>query len=72
MAKKNKTVLRVGRLNTIGHVASELGKIYRSARKGDLDCLDAVRLAGVLRELRSTIELGDIERRLAALEAQDE
>ena len=35
-------------------------------------CLDAVRLAGVLRELRSTIELGDIERRLTALEAQDE
>jgi hypothetical protein len=72
MAEKNKTVLRVGRLDTIGSVRSELGRLYRAARRGDLDCLDATRLAVLLKEIRATIESHDIERRLVALEEQSD
>ena len=59
MTEKRKPVPRVGRLDFIGAVVSELGKVYRSARKGDLDCLDAVRLANVLREIRAALEISE-------------
>jgi hypothetical protein len=68
MKLKSKSVPRVGPLNTVGHVVTELGKVYRAARAGRLDTLDGTRLASVLREIRSAIESDDIEKRLTALE----
>ncbi len=61
---------RIGRLDTVGGVVTELGRIYRQARKGELDVGDATRLAMILREIRSALEAGDIERRIQELEGK--
>ena len=66
MSEKPK--LRIGPLDTIGGVVTELGRIYRQARRGELDVGDATRLAMILREIRSALEAGDIERRIEELE----
>ena len=50
MSEKPK--IRIGRLNTVGGVVSELGRIYRQARRGELHVGDATRLAMILREIR--------------------
>ncbi len=60
--------LRIGRLNTVGGVVGELGKVYREARRGELDVGDATRLAMILREIRGALESAEIEKRLDALE----
>ncbi len=67
--KKRK--VRIGRLHTVGHVVTELGKVYRLARRGELDLNDAKSLVYCLREIRCALESGDVERRLEALEALD-
>ncbi len=64
-----KAKVRIGPLNTVGGVVTELGRIYRQTRRGGLDLADATRLACILHELRCALEAGDIERRLDALEA---
>ena len=60
----------IGRLDSVGGVVTELGRIYRQARRGELDVGDATRLAMILREIRCALEAGDIERRIAELEAR--
>ncbi len=64
-----KAKIRIGPLDTVGGVVTELGRIYRKARRGELDVGDATRLAMILREIRCALEASDIERRLEALEA---
>ena len=61
--------LRIRGLNTVGGVVSELGRVYREARRGDLDMADATRLASILREIRCALVSDDHDRRLDALEA---
>ena len=70
MTDKKRSV-RIGPLDTVGHVVSELGKVYRCARRGEMDFADAKALTYVLREIRCALEAGDVERRLEALEALD-
>ncbi len=67
MSEKEK--VRIGPLNTVGGVATELGRIYRLARRSELDMADAKGLTYILREIRCALEARDIERRLDALEA---
>ena len=69
MGKKEK--VRIGPLNTVGGVVTELGRIYRLARRSELDMADAKALTYVLREIRCALEASDIERRLEALEASN-
>ncbi len=64
-----KATVRIGRLDTVGGVVTELGRVYRKARRGELDVGDATRLAMVLREIRCALEASDIEKRLEELEA---
>ena len=59
---------RIGRLDSVGGVVTELGRIYRQARRGELDVGDATRLAMVLREIRCALEVSDFEARLLTLE----
>ena len=66
MSKKAK--VRIGRLDTVGGVVTELGRIYRLARRSELDMADAKALTYILREIRCALEASDIERRLEALE----
>ena len=62
--------IRIGRLSTVGGVVTELGRIYRQGRKGELDLGDMTKLATVLREIRCALEAGDLERRVDALEGK--
>ena len=59
---------RIGRLDSVGGVVTELGRIYRQARKGELDVGDGTRLAMILREIRCALEVSDFEARLLAVE----
>ena len=61
--------VRIGPLNTVGGVVTELGRVYRKSQRGEMELSDATRLTCVLRELRCALEAGDIERRLDELEA---
>ncbi len=67
MAGKERAV-RIGPLDTVGHVVTELGKVYRLARRGEMDINQAKGFAYVLREIRCGLEAKDVERRLEELE----
>ena len=60
--------LRIGRLDTVGGVVVELGRVYRLARRNEMEMTDAKALTYVLREIRCALEASDIERRIEALE----
>lgn len=62
--------VRIGPLQTAGNVATELGRVYRQMRRNELDKQDGERLARVLTMLRQALEVGEIEQRLADLEAR--
>ncbi len=66
-----KVEIRIGPLNSIGGVLNELARVYREARRGQIELSDATRLAFILREIRISLESSDIEKRLDALEAID-
>jgi hypothetical protein len=67
----NKRQIRVGPLQTVGNIKTELGRVYRAARKGTIDVTDASKLAQILNILRYCIEASDIEERLMALEVDN-
>ncbi len=54
MSEKPK--IRIGPLDTVGHLLTEMGKVYRHARHGKLDTADATRLVFILRSMRQAIE----------------
>jgi len=70
MTDKQKQRKRVGRLNSIGDVQHELGRIFRAARREEIDTLDASRLASILKIIADCIRGHDLEARLAQLEAK--
>jgi hypothetical protein len=63
-----KSPLRISYLTTVGGVASELAKVYRQARREQLDITLASKLAGILAILRQVLETADVEKRLALIE----
>ncbi|MDA0653746.1 MAG: hypothetical protein O3C49_10780 [Proteobacteria bacterium] len=65
---EEKSVIRIGKLDTLGGVLREMGNVYRLARRGKLDTLDGTRLVAVLAEMRRVMEATDLEQRLRALE----
>jgi hypothetical protein len=65
---EDKSKARVGPLRNLGDVARELGRLYRKARRGEIDVADASRLATMLGTLRQCLEAGDLERRVIELE----
>ena len=56
---ENKRRIRIGHLNTVGGVIAELGKVYRQARRGEVDMSEAKSLVYCLREL-SRHDLGKV------------
>lgn len=56
-------------LRTAVDVRREQAKVYREARAGKMDKADASKLVWMLGEIRKSIEIEDVEKRLAALEA---
>ena len=65
-----KAKIRIGHLDSLGGVCSELARVYRLARRGEMEMTEAKGLTYVLRELRCCLEASDIERRIADLEAK--
>ena len=63
-----KAEIRIGPLVNSGDVKTEIGRVYRQARRGQLDTSEATRLVYMLRVLLTAIETTDFERRLDALE----
>ncbi len=63
-----KAKVRIGRLTSVGRVGIEIGRLYRLARRGEIDTLEAFRLAQVLLGLKSCLESSEFERRVAELE----
>ena len=63
--------IRVGPLDTVMRVCVELGRVYRKARRGEIDDAYAARLAGILKILREGLATAEFERRIAELEAHD-
>ena len=59
---------RSGPLETVGQVKTELGRLYREAKKGKRDTQDAYRLARILLAILACIQGHEVERRLVALE----
>jgi hypothetical protein len=47
-----------------------MGRVYRDARRGQIESSEAARLVYILGELRKTYEASTLERRLAALESE--
>lgn len=60
------------KLNNLEDVRREMATIYREARAGKLDISDAGKLAYVLTGIGKLIEVETIERRITALESQQE
>jgi len=66
--------VRVSRLDTLAHVRAELGRLYREARQRAgryPDSLTAARLASILGQVRTAIEVEELEQRVAALERRE-
>jgi hypothetical protein len=59
---------RIGQLTSVGRVAVEVGRIYRAARRGDIDSIEAYRLASVLSVMAKCLEKTEFERRIAEME----
>jgi hypothetical protein len=58
----------IGRLDSVGRIAIEVGRIYRHARRGQIDTIAAYRLASVLAVMAKCLEQSQIEARLDDLE----
>ena len=57
-------------LRDIDAIRREMGRVYRDARRGQIDTSEAARLVYILGELRKAYEASTLERRLAALERE--
>ena len=65
-----KAKIRIGRLDTVGGITTEMGRVYRNMRRKELDTLDGSRLIGVLAQKRTTFSDDEFEERLRAVEAK--
>lgn len=63
-------VPRIGRLDRASDIRTELARLYRAGRRGDVLPADAARLGYLLNLLAKMIELSDIEARITALEEE--
>ena len=57
-------------LRDIDAIRREMGRVYRDARRGQIESGEAARLVYILAELRKTYEASTLERRLVALESE--
>jgi hypothetical protein len=55
-------------LDSAAGVLAELQRIYREARRGELEPYVAGRLTAILKEARATIETADLEKRMQPIE----
>jgi len=66
---KNPTMRkRVGSLGTVGNVLTEMARVYREGRRGEITTADAGRFMAMLTLIRQAIEGEELERRVTELE----
>lgn len=65
-----KAKIRIGPLDTIGGVCCEMAKVYRQARRDELEVEKASKLVYMLSQMRAGLELVSLEDRIAALEGR--
>ena len=65
---ERKRKVKIGPLITVGGCASEIAKVYRQARRDELDVEVASKLVYMLAQLRQALEISQLEERLLALE----
>ena len=65
---QDKSKVRIGRLTSVGMVGIEIGRLYRLARRKEIETIEAYRLAQVLQVLKACLETTEIEQRLAEIE----
>lgn len=58
-------------LKTAQHVRSELARVYRNMKHGDIEPATGTKLTYVLVALGKMIEVGDLEKRIEALELEN-
>ena len=66
---------RVGSLNTRGQILSEMGRVFRETRRGELTPTDGKALASVLQGMATVVKDGEAEQimqQIAALRARME
>ena len=61
---------RIGRLDSVGSILHENGKVYKEMRRGLIDPTLAAKLSTVLMNQRQILETGTMETKLLELEAQ--
>lgn len=59
-------------LNSLEGVRREMSRVYRDAESGKRDSSEASKLVYILSQIGKLLELSEIERRLAAVEAKEE
>ena len=71
-ARKDRSVtFRAPTIKAAEDVPAALGAIFRAVASGELTTSEAAMIAGIVEKFRGAIELADLERRVAAIEAQD-
>jgi predicted RecB family endonuclease len=56
----------------MGQISTELARVYRACRRGDMPIEDGTRLASILRIMVEAVRAGETEVRLAELEKRVE
>ena len=62
--------VRIGRLDTVGGVVKAMGRVYRQARRAEIEVERAGKLVYMLTQMRAALEVVSLEDRIAALEAR--
>ena len=65
---ERKRRVRIGRLTNVGQIASEIARVYRHARHGDIDSTEGYKLASILGVMAKCLEASELERRLNEIE----
>ncbi len=66
--ENHKKPKRIGPLSDVAGVTRELRKLYREARRGEIDTIDLSRFVAAMREMRGSLAVETFEARIAALE----
>ena len=68
MTEIRKRNFKIGRINTQDGIVRELVRVYRHARRGEIDSSKAYRLSTILGTMAKTMESSELERRLDGIE----
>lgn len=60
---------RIGSLSTVGDLLTEMGRVYRLTRRGEIAIDRGAKLVHMLSLMRAVLEVVSLEERIAALEA---